>query len=153
MTIHKVLQNIIDECDSLMSRARHQQKHCDLDGNTYEHSHQDGRWHGINDIQEYVQRQLQSIPETDGWIPIDDNFINGYLNGKGPFLVTNNLHAVNAHGKMSHVWCDFLVHKNPKGNHGIEGLYYVLNGPYSLSHYKEIETPQKPAAPKPEGEK
>jgi hypothetical protein len=79
----------------------------------------------------------------DGWKPIDSAFIKGPVNGKGNFLVTNNINARNAHGKMSHVWTDFLVHENPKGSHGIEGLYFCLGGPYSLTHYKEIEVPNE----------
>lgn len=75
------------------------------------------------------------------WEPLDyDNL------PEGPVLVTNNLHAKNALGSMSHVWAVPLLQQckdadaYPREIIAFDGWHKLR----SLTHYCEIPTPAAP---------
>ncbi len=73
------------------------------------------------------------------WIALDrDNLPNPKT---GPFLVTNNINARNAHGQMSHVWCASGCYRGDQDRHGVtcfDDAYRRITG---LTHYAVIGLP------------
>lgn len=48
-------KEIAQYCETLMSRALHNKRMAEADHHISEENHQDGRWHGINDILEFIE--------------------------------------------------------------------------------------------------
>jgi|SRR5579864_602028 len=82
---------------------------------------------------------MSRTPQTTicrGWYPIHGEI-------KYPVLVTNNITALDAFGRMSHVWLAEYVHAGPYVGLSSQppedkGDYYTLDGPCFLTHYHEI---------------
>lgn len=65
--IEKVWQRFIDECESMMSHAKHREKVAMVDNHKSEMQHQDGRWHCANDLHEWAEkalREYQAVNQT-----------------------------------------------------------------------------------------
>lgn len=60
-----LVQRIMGECETNMSRCRLNEKRAIEDCHDSERWHQDGRWHGNNDILDYAERGLAKLP-TEG---------------------------------------------------------------------------------------
>lgn len=63
-TLDSILNKIINECESNMARAREAEKQAKATGHFSEEHHQDGRWHGNNDILEFVERLKQGMTDA-----------------------------------------------------------------------------------------
>lgn len=51
----KEMEKIKEHCEFLMNDANHREKLARLDYNPHEESHQQGRWHALNDLLEYIE--------------------------------------------------------------------------------------------------
>lgn len=51
-------------------------------------------------------------------------------------IVTNNIHAKNAHGEMSHVWLTIFYRKSDQPGHGIVTFDEADRKILRLSHWK-----------------
>jgi len=61
-----IISSIKSECEMNMRRAGLYEKRAIEDAHTSEQHHQDGRWHGNNDVLEFIQRQTAALAQQKG---------------------------------------------------------------------------------------
>jgi hypothetical protein len=82
------------------------------------------------------------VPAETRWQPIDPEQLP-----KGRVLLTNNLQAVDAHGRKSHVWYGFAIKSSDPERRGPVVTYddadHLVE---NLTHYAIVPLPVPPAA-------